>query len=181
MIWKNKGKILVCCCLFTAFSCAAAFAANTQPVTEIRPITSLTASVQPVISANSVRYDEQLGRYICHGNVRINLGDRLIAADEAQITSDLSAIWTQGHAKLTEGENTFSSEAIYARPLDSVAYFFGDRCKLKRPGLAIDSDSIEYNWQDKTADFDGHVLLIDSSGERVAAHLEYDFNKNKAS
>ncbi|MFV0635324.1 LptA/OstA family protein [Mitsuokella sp.] len=180
-LWKNKGKVLLCTCLLTAISCAAASAENTQPVTEVRPITSFAQSVQPVISANSVRYDEQMGRYICHGNVRISLGDRTIAADEAQLTGDLSAIWTQGHAKFTEGETTFCSEAIYARPADGLAYFFGDRCKLKRPGLAIDSDSIEYNWQNKIAVFDGHVLLIDSSGEKAAAHLEYDFNKNKAS
>lgn len=56
------------------------------------------------------------GRYICHGAVRITLGDRLITADEAQITSDLSTIWTQGTARLIDGENVFCSEAIYARP-----------------------------------------------------------------
>ena len=73
-------------------------------------------------------------RYICHGSVQIHLGDRLITADEAQITSDLSAIWTQGTARLIDGENIFCSEAIYARPFEGQAYFFGTlRCKLKRP------------------------------------------------
>lgn len=99
--------------------------------------------------------------------------------DEAQITSDLSAIWTQGTARLIDGENIFCSEAIYARPFEGQAYFFGTRCKLKRPGLAIDSDSIEYRWQDKIGVFDGHVLYIDSDGEKAFVHLEYDFNKNK--
>ena len=123
--------------------------------------------------------DEKTGRYICHGSVQIHLGDRLITADEAQITSDLSAIWTQGTARLIDGENIFCSEAIYARPFEGQAYFFGTRCKLKRPGLAIDSDSIEYRWQDKIGVFDGHVLYIDSDGEKAFVHLEYDFNKNK--
>lgn len=167
---------------------APAAAEGTQPVTkdmevadvtEVHPISSFMQGEQPAISARSVQYDEKTGRYICHGSVQIHLGDRLITADEAQITSDLSAIWTQGTARLIDGENIFCSEAIYARPFEGQAYFFGTRCKLKRPGLAIDSDSIEYRWQDKIGVFDGHVLYIDSDGEKAFVHLEYDFNKNK--
>ena len=167
---------------------APAAAEGTQPVTkdmevadvtEVHPVSSFMQGEQPAISARSVQYDEKTGRYICHGSVQIHLGDRLITADEAQITSDLSAIWTQGTARLIDGENIFCSEAIYARPFEGQAYFFGTRCKLKRPGLAIDSDSIEYRWQDKIGVFDGHVLYIDSNGEKAFVHLEYDFNKNK--
>ena len=167
---------------------APAAAEGTQPVTkdmevadvtEVHPVSSFMQGEQPAISARSVQYDEKTGRYICHGIVQIHLGDRLITADEAQITSDLSAIWTQGTARLIDGENIFCSEAIYARPFEGQAYFFGTRCKLKRPGLAIDSDSIEYRWQDKIGVFDGHVLYIDSDGEKAFVHLEYDFNKNK--
>ena len=167
---------------------APAAAEGTQPVTkdmevadvtEVHPISSFMQGEQPAISARSVQYDEKTGRYICHGSVQIHLGDRLITADEAQITSDLSAIWTQGTARLIDSENIFCSEAIYARPFEGQAYFFGTRCKLKRPGLAIDSDSIEYRWQDKIGVFDGHVLYIDSDGEKAFVHLEYDFNKNK--
>ena len=168
---------------------APAAAEGTQPVTkdmevadvtEVHPVSSFMQGEQPAISARSVQYDEKTGRYICHGSVQIHLGDRLITADEAQITSDLSAIWTQGTARLIDGENIFCSEAIYARPFEGQAYFFGTRCKLKRPGLAIDSDSIEYRWQDKIGVFDGHVLYIDSDGEKAFVHLEYDFNKNKS-
>lgn len=167
---------------------APAAAEGTQPVTkdmevadvtEVHPVSSFMQGEQPAISARSVQYDEKTGRYLCHGSVQIHLGDRLITADEAQITSDLSAIWTQGTARLIDGENIFCSEAIYARPFEGQAYFFGTRCKLKRPGLAIDSDSIEYRWQDKIGVFDGHVLYIDSDGEKAFVHLEYDFNKNK--
>lgn len=167
---------------------APAAAEGTQPVTkdmevadvtEVHPVSSFMQGEQPAISARSVQYDEKTGRYICHGSVQIHLGDRLITADEAQITSDLSAIWTQGTARLIDGENIFCSEAIYARPFEGQAYFFGTRCKLKRPGLAIDSDSIEYRWQDKIGVFDGHVLYIDSDGEKAFVHVEYDFNKNK--
>ena len=167
---------------------APAAAEGTQPVTkdmevadvtEVHPVSSFMQGEQPAISARSVQYDEKTGRYICHGSVQIHLGDRLITADEAQITSDLSAIWTQGTARLIDGDNIFCSEAIYARPFEGQAYFFGTRCKLKRPGLAIDSDSIEYRWQDKIGVFDGHVLYIDSDGEKAFVHLEYDFNKNK--
>lgn len=167
---------------------APAAAEGTQPVTkdmevadvtEVHPVSSFMQGEQPAISARSVQYDEKTSRYICHGSVQIHLGDRLITADEAQITSDLSAIWTQGTARLIDGENIFCSEAIYARPFEGQAYFFGTRCKLKRPGLAIDSDSIEYRWQDKIGVFDGHVLYIDSDGEKAFVHLEYDFNKNK--
>ena len=167
---------------------APAAAEGTQPVTkdmevadvtEVHPVSSFMQGEQPAISARSVQYDEKTGRYTCHGSVQIHLGDRLITADEAQITSDLSAIWTQGTARLIDGENIFCSEAIYARPFEGQAYFFGTRCKLKRPGLAIDSDSIEYRWQDKIGVFDGHVLYIDSDGEKAFVHLEYDFNKNK--
>lgn len=167
---------------------APAAAEGTQPVTkdmevadvtEVHPVSSFMQGEQPAISARSVQYDEKTGRYICHGSVQIHLGDRLITADEAQITSDLSAIWTQGTARLIDGENIFCSEAIYARPFEGQAYFFGTRCKLKRPGLAIDSDSIEYRWQDEIGVFDGHVLYIDSDGEKAFVHLEYDFNKNK--
>ena len=167
---------------------APAAAEGTQPVTkdmevadvtEVHPVSSFMQGEQPAISARSVQYDEKTGRYICHGSVQIHLGDRLITANEAQITSDLSAIWTQGTARLIDGENIFCSEAIYARPFEGQAYFFGTRCKLKRPGLAIDSDSIEYRWQDKIGVFDGHVLYIDSDGEKAFVHLEYDFNKNK--
>ena len=167
---------------------APAAAEGTQPVTkdmevadvtEVHPVSSFMQGEQPAISARSVQYDEKTGRYICHGSVQIHLGDRLITADEAQITSDLSAIWTQGTARLIDGENIFCSEAIYARPFEGQAYLFGTRCKLKRPGLAIDSDSIGYRWQDKIGVFDGHVLYIDSDGEKAFVHLEYDFNKNK--
>ena len=152
---------------------------NVTDVTEVHPVSSFLQDERPAISARSVQYDEKSGRYICHGTVKITLGNRLITADEAQITSDLSTIWTQGSARLIDGENIFCSEAIYARPLEGQAFFFGTRCKLKRPGLAIDSDSIEYRWQDKIGVFDGHVLYIDSDGEKAFVHVEYDFNKNK--
>ncbi len=154
-------------------------AASVTDVTEVHPVSSFLEDERPAISARSVQYDEKSGRYICHGTVKITLGNRLITADEAQITSDLSTIWTQGSARLIDGENIFCSEAIYARPLEGQAFFFGTRCKLKRPGLAIDSDSIEYRWQDKIGVFDGHVLYIDSDGEKAFVHVEYDFNKNK--
>lgn len=154
-------------------------ATSVTDVTEVHPVSSFLEDERPAISARSVQYDEKSGRYICHGTVKITLGNRLITADEAQITSDLSTIWTQGSARLIDGENIFCSEAIYARPLEGQAFFFGTRCKLKRPGLAIDSDSIEYRWQDKIGVFDGHVLYIDSDGEKAFVHVEYDFNKNK--
>ena len=144
-------------------------AASVTDVTEVHPVSSFLEDERPAISARSVQYDEKSGRYICHGTVKITLGNRLITADEAQITSDLSTIWTQGSARLIDGENIFCSEAIYARPLEGQAFFFGTRCKLKRPGLAIDSDSIEYRWQDKIGVFDGHVLYIDSDGEKASS------------
>ena len=122
---------------------APAAAEGTQPVTkdmevadvtEVHPVSSFMQGEQPAISARSVQYDEKTGRYICHGSVQIHLGDRLITAAEAQITRDLSAIWTQGTARLIDRE------------------------------IGV---------------FDGHVLYIDSDGEKAFVHLEYDFNKNK--
>ena len=172
----GKGKICLLFCLFFLLALHAGVRTGAAQTLQT-PGRSQAAAV----SADQVSYDEQTGRYVCHGNVRIDLGTRTLLAQEAQLTSDLRTIWMQGSARLVENEIIFSGEAIYASLDDNRAFLFGQRCSMKRPGLSISSDAVQYRWDDRLVLFDGHVLMVDGEREKACTLLEYDLEKNKAS
>ena len=131
------------------------------------------------ISADSSSFNEETGRYVFTGNVSIQIGPRLIKADQAQMDKSLQ-IWAQGTASLTYSEYVFHGDALYVQSTDSLAYFFGRRCGMKRPGLAINSDSMTYDWGSQLVTFTGHVFYVSKDGkEHAATILVYDISNNK--
>lgn len=176
MIPVGKGKICLLFCLVLLIALHTGMRSGAA-----QTLQAPGRSQPEAVSADQVSYDEQTGRYVCHGNVRIDLGSRMLLANEAQLTSNLRTIWMQGNARLIESEIIFSGEAIYASLDDSRAFLFGQRCSMKRPGLSISSDAVQYRWDDRLVLFDGHVLMVDGDQEKACTHLEYDLEKNKAS
>lgn len=138
----------------------------------------VTAREQPLVSADKTAYNESTGRYTLTGNVRIVIGGRTITTNTAQISSQTLQIWTDGDTTLLEGELCFTGDALYADPAENTAWFFGARCGLKRPGLVIHADNMNYNWVTRIVTFDGHVYCAQHGHNTTSSHLEFDLDKD---
>lgn len=138
----------------------------------------IDAPVTPTITADSSSYNENSGRYTLTGNVKIKLDNLTIIAPAAKISNDLR-VWTENNTTLSRGELVFSSDALYAELLGGNAWFFGSRCSLTRPGLAIHSDAMNYNWNTNIVTFDGHVYCVQRGRNTTASHLEFDLARNE--
>ncbi len=173
----KKSCILFFCLLLLLTSAAAASPA--LPGEKLLMSSSLAESDRPVVSAESSKYDAESGRYTLRGKVRIQIGTRLITTDYAQISRTSDRIWTQGHTRLQDGELLFDGDALYMDLAKDTAWFFGRRCGLDRPGLAIHADTLSYAWDDQLAVFGGHVLYLEDGREKAADHLEYDLEHER--
>lgn len=136
------------------------------------------SKVQPVVTADHSQYNEDSGLYELSGNVRIQCQEQVITATNAKINANTMQVWADGGTTITEGELTFTGDALYTELTESTAWFFGTRCGCERPGLAIHSDNMRYNWQTRIAVFDGHVLWVQKGKNHTSSHLEYDLDKN---
>lgn len=133
---------------------------------------------KPVASADNSSYNEETGLYTLTGNVCIRCQGFTITADTAKVNASTLQVWADGHSLITEGELRFTGDALYAELTENTAWFFGTRCGCERPGLAIHSDNMQYNWQTHIVIFDGHVLYMQKGKNYTSNHLEYDLNKN---
>jgi len=133
---------------------------------------------QPVVRADHSEYNEENGLYTLTGNIAIQCQGLTITADTAKVNASTLQVWADGHAAITEGELHFTGDALYAEITESTAWFFGTRCGVERPGLAIHADNMRYNWQSHIVIFDGHVLWMQKGKNHTSSHLEYDLNKN---
>ena len=133
---------------------------------------------KPVASADHSSYSEETGLYTLTGNVCIKCQAFTITADSAMVNASTLQVWTDGHSAITEGELHFTGDALYAEITESTAWFFGTRCGCERPGLAIHSDNMRYNWQTHIVVFDGHVLWLQKGKNHTSSHLEFDLDKN---
>lgn len=138
----------------------------------------VTAREQPVVAADKTAYNEDTGRYTLTGNVRITMGGRTIATSRAKISSQTLQVWTDTRTVLREGELCFTGDALYAELAGNTAWFFGTRCELKRPGLVIHADNMDYNWETRIVTFDGHVYCTQHGHNTTSSHLEFDLDKN---
>lgn len=137
--------------------------------------------VQPAVTADTTRYDEDTDRYVLSGHVRIAWDNsRVITTDEAQLSARTGEIWTQGSTTLQDIEPVFKGDALYVSFNEKQAWFFGQRCGMSLPGLTIHSDTIAYDWENRVAEFSGHVLYIAKDKTRACGHLIYDIARNQA-
>lgn len=157
--------------------------AQAEQTTPLHPLatTIMSGGVSPVVSADSTSYNEETGRYLLTGNVRISFNGRTIAADTAKISNTLW-VFTQGNSHLYDGELDFFGDTSYAELTGDGIWFYGRRCGVSRPGLMIQADSMYYDWDEHTATFDGHVLCNNQKGrDEVADHLVFNFDNNEIS
>lgn len=190
MFYKNSGRKLLASLLVLALCSTAPSLATEAADATTAPAAGLTSTPDSFtadlpniknlrISADSSSFNEDTGRYVFTGNVSIQIGPRLIKADQAQMDKSLQ-IWAQGAATLTYSEYVFQGDALYVQSTESLAYFFGHRCGMKRPGLAIHSDSMTYDWSSQLVTFTGHVFYVSKDGkEHAATSLVYDIANNK--
>ena len=132
-----------------------------------------------IVTADHSSYNPDTARYTLRGNVMIQFGSRTFRTDTAKISTKTLQFWTENNTQLMEGDLHFTGGAVYADLQANVAWFFGPNCSLERPGLAIHSDNMVYNWCTRIASFDGHVLCIQKGEQRTAGHMEYDLDTGK--
>ena len=133
---------------------------------------------QPIISADHSNYNEDSGLYNLTGNVRIQCEGRIITANNAKVNANTLQVWADGRAAITEGELSFTGDALYAELSGNTVWFFGSRCGVERPGLVIHGDNMQYNWETHIVIFDGHVLWVHRGKSDTTSHLEYDLEKD---
>ena len=169
---RYKSCLLLFLCLFLMSAVTHATESTVQPVGSMPEDSTLA------VTAKETGFDETTGYYICRGAVRLEIDSLVIFADTAKISADRRGVWTQGNTKLIDGDETFTSDALYANLETATAWFFDSRSLLRHPGLSIESDTARYDWKNRIATFDGHVIYIKSAAEKACPHLTYSVDED---
>ncbi len=140
-------------------------------------LTSLAFAGRPSVTADESYFDPDVGQYILTGNVRIEIGSRLITASAARFSPVTMEVWGDNGAELYQGDIYFSGGSIYVNGPQRTAYISGGTY-FKRDGLAISSDSASFNWSTKLAAFDGNVVINQNGNEWYTGYQEYNVREN---
>ncbi len=135
-------------------------------------------AAKPVISSDSNYLDINTGRYILEGHVRVEVNNRIITADKAQVSIASLEVWGQGNITVTQDDITFTGDSCYVSGSDKEAVISG-RTKFDRTGLNIRADNAKFNWDTKIANFDDNVVLTQDGSVTNLDHLRYNVVENQ--
>ncbi len=118
------------------------------------------SAARPSVSADSKYLDISTGCYVLTGNVRVEIGERVITADKATVNLLTMEVFGEGNIKLvsTEDDITFSGDSVSVTGREKTAAVAG-HALFKQGETVISSESASYNWQTKVAAFSNKVRL----------------------
>lgn len=118
------------------------------------------SAARPSISADNKTFDILTGRYVLTGNVRVEIGQRVITADKAAVNLLSMEVVGEGHINLSSEEDdiTFSGDRVTVIGPEKTAYVAGNT-SFKQGETIITADNASYNWQTKLAVFSQNVCL----------------------
>ena len=115
---------------------------------------------QPAISSDSQTFNPFTGVYDLKGNVHVDLGDRVIDGDEAQVYLYQLRVTAQGNISLTDKPSGihFDCDRVEVIGNERTAYVTGNMV-FTQDNLRITADSGSFNWKTKNAVFKGNVTV----------------------
>ena len=132
---------------------------------------------QPAISSDSQTFNPFTGVYDLKGNVHVDLGDRVIDGDEAQVYLYQLRVTAQGNISLTDKPSGihFDCDRVEVIGNERTAYVTGNMV-FTQDDLRITADSGSFNWKTKNAVFKGNVAV---NGKPQQGDVTYNVRDKK--
>lgn len=115
---------------------------------------------QPAISSDSQTFNPFTGVYDLQGHVHVDLGDRVIDGDAAQVYLYELKVTAQGNISLTDKPSGihFDCDRVEVIGSERTAYVTGNMV-FTQENLRITADTGSFNWKTKNAVFSGSVSV----------------------
>ncbi len=149
-------------------------------ITALLILVMLTGTVlaKPIIKADRTYFDITTGLYVLNGNVYVEVGNRIIKANQAKVSIASLEVWAIGGVSLTQEDITFIGDSVYVFGTQKRAQISGG-VNFNRPGIAFVADNVDYDWQTKIAVFSGNVQINQSGNTSTTDRVSYDVQNNK--
>lgn len=122
---------------------------------------------EPQVTSDKQTFNPFTGVYDLQGNVHVEIGDRIITGDAAQVSMYKLEVHGQGNITLREGDITFDCDTVDVYGKEKTAYVEGNM-RFTHGDLKIAADTGRFNWSTKNAVFNGNVIV---NGQPKAAKL----------
>lgn len=134
-------------------------------------------AAQPDISSDSQTFNPFTGVYDLKGHVHVDLGDRVIDGDAAQVYLYQLEVHAQGNISLTDKPTGihFDCDSVEVKGNERTAYVNGSMV-FTQNNLRITADNGSFNWKTKNAFFSGNVTV---NGTPHTGDLTYNVRDKK--
>lgn len=136
-----------------------------------------TVAAKPVITADSTYFDINSGHYVLNGNVRVEVGSRIITAGNARVSLTSREVWGYDGITVTQDDIYFTGDSVYVEGGRRSAQIDGS-VNFSRSDLQISANQATYNWKTKLATFNGNVRVTQNGSTWTADSVEYNINTN---
>ncbi len=143
-------------------------------------VVAASSAQQAEVTADTIDFDETRGEVRLLGNVRLVYGDMTITSAFAQYSTQAKEANLQGQVKVVDGDYVLTGNQMTAWFGNSLAQMRGQaRMVFTRPLAGADktileADAISYNWQNKVAQVQGKVCVVQNGRRAYADSAEYD-------
>lgn len=131
------------------------------------------AAAKPVITADTTYYDADTGLYLLKGNVRIEVGSRIITAGQAKVSLSSLEVWGSDGITLTQDNIYLTAGSVYVYGTRNKAMLSGG-VTLSQPHINITADTADFNWRTKLGTFTGNVQVTQGNNTWSAASVTYN-------
>jgi lipopolysaccharide export system protein LptA len=142
------------------------------------PIFSPAQQDQPLLPSLSLRLTQPItipipGSIYIKGNVRIEVGSRVITAGQAKASLSSLEVWSSNGITLTQDDIVLTAGSVYVYGTRNTAALSGD-VKLSQPHITITADTADFNWRTKLATFTDNVQVTQGNDTWSAASVTYN-------
>lgn len=130
-------------------------------------------AAKPVITADTTYYDTDTGLYMLKGNVRVEVGSRVITAGQAKVSLSSLEVWGSDNITFTQDDIVLTAGSVYAYGSQNKAMLSGG-VTLSQPHITITSNTADFNWRTKLAIFTGNVQITQGNDTWSAASVTYN-------
>lgn len=113
---------------------------------------------EPQVTSDSQTFNPFTGVYDLQGNIHVEIGDRIITGDAAQVSMYKLEVHGQGNITLRENDISFHCDTVDVYGKDKTAYVAGNMY-FTQGDLVIRADTGSFCWSTKNAVFNGNVTV----------------------
>lgn len=131
------------------------------------------AAAKPVITADTTYYETDTGLYLLKGNVRVEVGNRVITAGQAKVSLSSLEVWGTDGITLTQDSIHLIAASVYIYGRQNRAVLEGG-VTFSQPHITITADTADFNWRTKLGTFTGNVQVTQDSNTWSAESITYN-------